>query len=57
MHVQSLSAPEYSEMYTHKYILQFDVPVHYLVGVEIDQSHAELLHGMGDIHLTEMLTV
>ena len=42
---------------THKYILQFDVPVNYLVCMEMHQSHAELLHGQSGISLRKMLTM
>ena len=42
---------------THKYVLWFDVSVHYLVGMEIDQCHAKLSHSSCCVHLTEVLAV
>ena len=42
---------------TYKHVLWFDVSMHYLVGMEIDQCCAELPHSNGCICLTEVLTV
>ena len=42
---------------TYKDVLKFDVSVHYLVCMEVDQSHAQLPHGMICICLTEVATV
>ena len=43
--------------YTYKDVLKFDISVHYLVCMEVDQSHAQLPHGMICICLTEVATV
>ena len=42
---------------THKNIFWFDVSVHNLVGMEIDEGHSELPDSSGSVHFTEVLAV